>query len=188
VVNLNALPEVYRPKALSLTRVFITSSAIVAIGLLVPLVMLVQSTAADIASLRAQLDTTNQLLKLKHVEQQAQQEQIAELEKKVAELEAAREPFTTVLSNFGRQQEIVNGDLEVATSHLTLPGSVNLSGIAHASVEFTISGMSPSETEVLVYADALRDTERFSQVIVSGVEKTEDGVSFTLTLGAREQD
>jgi len=186
VVNLNVLPQVYRPKPFPLTKVLIPLSIIVAIGLLVPLAMRVRDTAADTASLQAQLDVAEQLLNLKHVQQQSQKKEIAELEKKVAESEVINNALTGVLQNFSRQQELVNSDLKVAIS--TLPGTVDLGGITHASVELTISGMSPSETEGLEYADALRASGRFSQVIISSIEKTEDGVSFTLTLSAREED
>jgi hypothetical protein len=61
-----------------------------------------------------------------------------------------------------------------------------LSNIKHISAELTVGGMSPSETEVLTYADALRDSGMFSQVIVSSIEKIEDGVIFTLLLITRE--
>lgn len=186
VVNLNALPEVYRPKARSLTKVLIALSIIVAIGLLVPLVMLVQSTAANTASLQAQLDATNQLLEQRYTQQLSQKKEIAELEGKVAEIEVTNNAFTAVLDNFNRQHKIVNGDLRVTTS--TLPDTVVLSSITHASVKLTIRGMSPSETEVLAYADSLRTSGRFSQVIVSYIQKTEEGVTFTLTLSARGWD
>ena len=187
VVNLNALPEVYRPKAPRFVKVLIKAIIIImAIGSLVPLVMLVRSAAADTVSLQAQLDAANQRLEQRYTQQQSQREEITELEKKVAELEVIDSALTAVRSNFRRQQQIVNGDLEVTTSNL--PGTLDLSRIAHASVELTISGMSPNKTEVLAYANALRASGRFSQVIVSSIEEVEDGVSFTLTLIARELD
>ena len=185
VVDFNALPEVYRPKAFPLTKVLIAPAVIVmAIGLLVYLAMLVQSVNADTASLQARLDTTNQLVIQKHAEQESQEKEIAELEGKVAELGVTYKSFSTVLNNFGRQREIVNGDLKVTTSALV--SNVDLSSITHASAKLTISGMSPSESEVLAYATALRKSGRFSQVIVSSIEKTEDGVIFKLSLSARE--
>jgi len=146
--------------------------------------MLVQSAAADVASLQAQVNTANHLLEQKQAEQQLQREVIAGLETEVAELEVTRDAFTGVLRDFSRHQAIVNGDLKVTIS--TLPSSVDLSSITHASAELTISGMSPSETQILYYANALRNSARFSQVLISAIEKTEAGMSFTLTLRARE--
>ncbi len=185
LVNLNVLPEVYRPKFLSLTKVLIVPGIImVAIGLLVLLVMLIQSTAANTASLQAQLDATNQLLQQRYTQQQSQGKEIAELEKKVTEIEVTDNAFTAVLDNISKQRGIVNGDLGVTTS--TLPSTIDLSSITHASVRLTISGMSPSEMEVLTYANTLRASGRFSQVTISSIKKTEDGVGFTLTLSAKE--
>ena len=187
VVNFNALPEVYRPKAFPLTKVLIVPAVVVmAIGLLVYLAMLVQSANADTALLQTQLDTTNQVVMQNYAKQQSQQKDIAELEGKVVELEVTYNALATVLNNFGRQREIVNGDLRVTTFNLL--SSIDLGSITHASAELTISGMVPNEMEmdVLTYASALRKSGRFSQVIVSSIEKTEDGVLFELSLSARE--
>ncbi|MBA7650273.1 hypothetical protein ES703_58076 [subsurface metagenome] len=185
VVDLNALPEVYRRKPPRLLQALIVPTIIImAIGSLFPLVLLVRSSATDIVSLQAQLDTTNQLIEQREAQQQSQKEAIAELENKVVELEEINNAFTTVRKSFNIQRGIVNADLVAATSNL--PGTSDFSRISHASVELTISGKSPNEMEVLTYANALRASGRFSQVIVSSIQKTEEGVSFTLTLTARE--
>ena len=185
VVNLNVLPETYRPVVFSLSRVLIPLIITLGIGSLFPLAMLAQGAVGDTASLQAQVDFANQLLEVRQEKQQIQGEEITELQKQIDELEVANDSFTSVLNNFGRQQVIVNGDLESAISISTLPSTVDLSIISHASTELVISGMSPSETEVLEYASALRDTGRFPQVIITSIGKTESGVNFTLTLSAR---
>lgn len=180
VVNLNALPEAYKPKPITLTKTLIMPIIIIiAIGLLFPLVTRVQSTAADTVLLRGELDTINQLIK----QNLAQRQDIAELEVKVGEIEASGDTFTTVFNNFGKHHIEVNGDLRVAAN--TLPGTVDLSSITHASAGLTINGMALSETEVLAYARAVRAGGRLPHVIVSSIEKTEDGMSFTLTLSVR---
>ena len=187
VVNLNVLPEVYRRKAGSLIKAVTTSGIIIiAIGLLVPLVMMTRSAAGDTASLQTQLEGAQLLLNLKHTQQQSQKKHITELEEKIVEVEATSNTFTGVFNNFGRQREIVNGDLQLVISDATLPSTVELKNINHASAELTVGGMSPSETEVLTYADTLRDSGMFSQVIVSNIEETEDGVIFTLLLITEE--
>ena len=137
---------------------------------------LVRDTTAETASLQVQLNATNLLLTKKQVQQQLQKEQIAELEEKVAELEVTNNTFTTALSNLDTQQEIVNGDLGRAISASTLPTSVDLTGLTHVGVILTVSGMSLGETEILAYADALRSTDRFSQVTISAIERIGDGI------------
>ena len=185
VVNLNAIPEVYRPKAPSLTKVFSRIGMVVVIGLLVPALLLIQSSAAATESLRVQLDTANQLLTNRHTQHQSLKKEITELEEKVAEIKLTRNTFTTILNNFPRQQHIVNGDLAAATSGL--PGGLVLSSIAHASDGMNISGESSNETGVLTYAESLKASHRFSQVLISEIAETETGVNFTLTLWAKGQ-
>jgi Tfp pilus assembly protein PilN len=59
---------------------------------------------------------------------------------------------------------------------------VDLGGIDHDGMVLTVSGISPSETEVMEYANALNDTGRFDRVTVTSIERAEVGVNFTLTL------
>jgi len=187
LVNLNILPEVYRTKPISLTlakALVVPGIIIVAIGLLVPLVMMVRGAAADTASLQVKLDVTNQMVNQKRLQQQSLEEEIAKLEGEVAGLKAANDTFTAVLDSFSQQQGMVNGDLKVTTS--ALPSEVDLISIAHASSKLTINGVAPSETEVLTYAGSLRASDRFSAVIISSIEQAEDGVTFALTLSAKE--
>ena len=112
------------------------------------------------------------------------EKEISRLGARVAKLEAPINNFTTVFDDFGRYQEIVNGDLQITIS--TMPSATDLSKITHSSNTLTIKGTAPSETEVLEYADSLRASDRFSLVTVSSLRRTEDGMFFTLTLIAEE--
>jgi len=183
LVNLNVLPEVYQPKPISLALAkFLLTPALIlmAIGLLALLGMLVQGTAADTASLQVELDVTKNLIQQRQTQQQLLEKEISSLGARVAKLEAPINNFTAVFNNFGKYQEIVNGDLQITTS--AVPGATDLNKITHASSKLTIKGMAPSETEVLAYADSLRASDRFSLVTVSSVRRTEDGMIFVLTL------
>ncbi|MFC1957486.1 type IV pilus biogenesis protein PilM [Chloroflexota bacterium] len=186
VVNLNVLPDIYRPKAPSLTKVLVPTGTIVAIGVLAQLVMQVQDITIATASMQAQLNSTNQRLQLKQAQQQLQENEIAELEKIVAGLEETSNALTGVFNNFSSQQEIVNGDLKVTMSALS--GTVGLVSITHSGVGLVISGVSPGETGVLEYADALRASGRFSQVVISAMGKDENEMKFTLILQDRGQE
>lgn len=179
-VNLNAMPEVYRPKAPSLTRILVPTGTILAIGLLIPLATHIQSVVASTVSMQGQLDTANFLWQQRQIKQQTQRSEIADLEEEVVSLEGDYNIFATALDSINARQEMVNSDLKLVTSRL--PNSINLRNITHADDEMAISGTSTDETEVLAYADALRASGRFFQVVVSGMDKTEDGMSFTLLL------
>jgi len=186
LVDLNILPEVYRPKALTLSRVFIPFGTTAAIGTIFFLGMLAQSAVADTANLQNQVDFTNRLLEIRLEKWQAQSDAVAELEKQAEELEETSEVLTAVLRNFGSQRGIVNGDLKSVIADSNLPGSVDLGSINHDGTVLNVNGMSPNETEVLEYANALNNTGRFAQVTVTSIEKTEGGMSFSLTLSARK--
>jgi len=153
---------------------------LMAIGLLALLGMLVQGTAADTASLQVQLDVTKNLIQQRQTQQQLLEKEISSLGARVAKLEAPINNFTAVFNNFGKYQEIVNGDLKITTT--AVPDATDLNKITHASSKLTIGGVAPSETEVLAYADSLRASDRFSLVTVSSVRRTEDGMIFVLTL------
>jgi len=185
VVNLNILPEVHRFTAFSVAKVLIMPVvAVVAIGSLVPLVMTIQSVAADTASLEDQVVATNQIFKQKHERQQALVGEITKLEGKVAGMESANDTFTAVLDYFDKRHEMVNGDLMVAAS--VLPDDVDLGSIAYGNDVLSISGTAPSEVEVLAYADALRASDRFSPVIITDIVEGEEEVGFVMTLGEEE--
>lgn len=184
VVNLNVLPAAYQPKPLSLARVLALPSALTTIGLLVPLVMLTQSASANIASMHSQLDTTNQLFTQRQLQRQEMRNNIAELEKKLAEAGVSRDTFTTALGSLDRQGKEINSNLQVATN--TLPSTVSLASISYASSILTISGKSPSETEILSYARRLDASGRFSEIVIASIKKTEgESMDFTLVLKAR---
>jgi len=185
VVDLNVLPEVYRPKAVTLSRILVPVGITVGIGAIVFLWMLAQGAIADTVSLQNQVDVSNGLLEIRLEKWQAQSDAVAEFETQVEELGATSDALNAMLDGFSSQQATVNGDLTATISTINLPGNVDLGSINHAGGVLAIKGVSTSETEVLEYAKALQDTDRFSEVIISGIESIEDGVSFTLTLIAR---
>jgi type IV pilus assembly protein PilM len=182
LVNLNILPEVYRIKALTLSKVLTPLGTVAAIGTIYFLGMLVQGAVADTANLQNQVDFTTGLLEIRLEKWQAQEDEVAELLNQVGELEEPNEVLTAVLGNFVSQRKIVNGDLKSVISDSNLPGNVDLGGIDHDGMVLTVSGISPSETEVMEYANALNDTGRFDRVTVTSIERAEVGVNFTLTL------
>lgn len=177
VVNLNFVPVIHKPKPISLTKTLIMPSIIIiAIGALYPLVTRIQDTSAAIASLRVELNNINKLTK----QMQTQQQDITDLEKKVGEAEASRDIFTTAVDYIDTHRYQLNGSLDIVMFYL--PASIDLETISYAGDAFTMSGMAPSEVEVLSYATKLRDSGSFSRVTISSMEKTEDGMSFGFAL------
>ncbi len=60
VANLNLLPAPYQPKPISLTKVIGIPGGIAVAGLVIPMVMMIQSTSSNIAAKQNELDMTNQ--------------------------------------------------------------------------------------------------------------------------------
>jgi len=171
VVNLNVLPTAYQPKPISWVKVVAVPIAIAAVAGIVPLLTFVQSGYANVTSIRDHLDMTNQLLIEKQLERQELMNSIAELEEKVAEAEASRDNFTTVLDSLDRQGSGVDLNLHVATT--ALPDTISLASISHTESIVTISGTSPSEVEVLQYAQSLDDSGQFTEVLIASMRKVE---------------
>jgi len=197
VTDLNALPAPYRPKPLSLTRVFALPVAAIAIGLLVPVVILIQGASANIDSLRGGLDMTGQLLQRRISERQELMNNIKELEKEIAEGEESRGAFTAMIGNVEKQSNGLNGDLKVTMS--SLPSAISLTNIRHADGTLTIRGRSPGEQEVLSYLRSLDDSGRFSEIVISSIRRIEgeesegeeiesEGMDFTLIFEVGERD
>jgi type IV pilus assembly protein PilM len=180
VANINALPAAYQPKPLSLTKVIALPGAIVLIGLLVPLIMLIQDASADMGPLRSQLDTTNQLIGQRLSQRQELVGNIAELEKKLAEAEASRDNFAAALGGIENLNEKANGDLKIAID--SLPSTIDLIRIGHVDNILTINGVALSEAEVLAYLKHLDESGRFSEVTIASLRKTADNTDFTLVL------
>jgi len=179
VTNLNALPIPYRPKPISLTNILALPGAAIAAGLLVFLVMLTQSTSADVASIGIQLDTTDQLLQQRLVQRQELVGNIDELQKKISEVEASRNNFTAALGSLETQGAGINRLLEEAIEFL--PSTINLSSISHANNLLTVSGRAPSESEVLLYLRKLDSSGSFGEVTITNMSKIEgEGMDFTL--------
>ena len=187
VVNLNALPIAYRPQPISLTRIFALPSAIIAVSLLIFLIMLVQSASSSIASMRSQLDITNELLKQKQSQGQELRENIAELEKKIVEAQASRHSFSTALDSLEQQRDGVKGDIKAVTNNLR--STISMSHISHAGSKLTLRGRATSEGEVLSYAENLDASGRFPEIIIASMKRVEgEETDFTLILGTRGRD
>ncbi|MEW6033813.1 MAG: pilus assembly protein PilM [Chloroflexota bacterium] len=192
VVNLNALPAVYRPTPPSATRILVVPSVLMAVALLISLGLLVKNTVARTDLMQTQLDATIQLLEVRQTQQELRDKESAEVKKGIAELQASYEALSakvsalnSVLDDFSRQQQGVNGDMGMTTT--TLADAAGLNRVSHANDGMTIQGFAPGETEVLAYASALRDSGRFSQVVISSMQRSGDGVGFTLTLRTERQ-
>jgi hypothetical protein len=180
VVNINALPLAYRPKPVSWAVVLTVASVVMAIGLLVPLVALVKETTASVNSIRVGLEAKQQFISIRQKEVTGQRKEVQALEAGLSGLQADADRFKSLTLSFSQGHEAVNGDLAAVQDNLTV--GVLISNVNYVSDKLVLNGEALSEDNALAYARRLRDSERFSQVIVTFIGEAGDSTGFRLTL------
>ena len=103
--------------------------------------MTMQDAAASIGSVQSQLDATNSILEQRQSQKKELTAEIAALEKKLADSQAARNIFTAALESLGKQGDIIDGDLLASVDNLV--DGIDLRSINHSGRDLTISGQSP---------------------------------------------
>lgn len=193
--NLNTLPVSYQPKPLSLFRIVALPTTAIAIGLIVLLAMTIQDAVASIDSVHSKLDATNFILEQKQSQKKELVENIAALEKKLADTEATRSVFNIALDSLSEQGDKINGDLEASVNNLI--SGISLRSIGHSGHGLNINGQSLSEVEVLEYARNLDASGRFSKVTINNILRSESegsdnvsssGMDFSLFLELEEPE
>jgi type IV pilus assembly protein PilM len=189
--NLNTLPSSYQPKPLSLTKLMALPVGTVAVGVIVALVMSIQGTAADIASMSDNLDNANFILGKKQSEKTALTDEKAQLENKLAQMQAERNKFINVSKSLDIRGEQINGDLEASVNNLVK--DLSLGSISHSGGQLRLNGLALSEAEIFGYARNLDATERFSEITINNISRIEVGdnvtsnaMNFSLTLKLKE--
>ena len=103
----------------------------------------------------------------------------------VRRIEGEGVDFTLTLGSLDEQNDGANDGLGVIIS--SLPSTLSLTSINHASSTMTLSGRSPSEAEILSYLRSLDASGRFSEIIITSMKRVEDeGMDFTFTLRVGE--
>ncbi|HEX76111.1 MAG TPA: hypothetical protein G4O12_05960, partial [Dehalococcoidia bacterium] len=162
----NVVPEAYLPKPRPIIEVVSWAFVVVAVAVIVPLAIFTQQAVRDTSALQAQVNNAQLQVDIK----QGTKAMLGKLQAELEEAKAAREILQQPLAGFEAQRAKVNGDLSKVTS--LLPGTVDLKSISYGG-SLKISGTAPDEATILSYVRALRDTDRFSQVMVSDMEEVE---------------
>jgi type IV pilus assembly protein PilM len=167
IVNFDAIPRVHAPKARPSAGLFIPIAiAIVGAGLVFYAVTLVQSTGAQTDTLRAQLAPAQNLITEHQKEIAALKEQIGQIPE-AKPIEATGEVFSTTSTNLEQERALVDDNLSQVVS--LLPETTDLTEVDYGSKSVTVNGIAPNENEIFRYARALRNSGRFSTVIVSSI-------------------
>ena len=183
-INLNALPAIYQPKDISLTRVLALPAAVVLAGLLIAVFILVQNASTNVTSIKNELRTTEQLLQQKNLQKQELTGNISQLEKQLGSINSTISQFTVAMGSLEKKTTGLNSDLKIAMD--TLPALMVLKSITHNSSLMTVVGRTPDEKQLLAYVGNLSGSRVFADITVSSVLRNKDNtLDFTL-LGSHE--
>ncbi len=174
VANINMLPTPYQPKPISMTKVVGIPGAVAAISVAIPMVMMMQSTAANMNVMQAQLETATQIINQKTIQKQQLKKEISQLEKRAAASKLVVTNLKDSLNTITTRQEIINGDLLLSLSKLS--PEIRLKSIKQSDRILEISGSAPTSSDVQVYVKTVltyaRDLDistRFSESLISSL-------------------
>jgi hypothetical protein len=103
------------------------------------------------------------------------------LEKRIANAETSGKNFIAAVDSIKSQKESLNGNLDLAVK--TLSVGVTLGALGQSKGVMTIKGWAPTEKEILSYMESLDTSNRFAEIIITGLTRLESGgMNFTLTL------
>jgi type IV pilus assembly protein PilM len=169
-VNFNALPEVYRPKAIRWSSILAPVGVLICIGLVVYMGFMVRNKFEYTATLRSQLDPLNSRIDQQLQEAAALRTQIGQLEPQIEPMEARMSIFDTTFASLKSGREKVDTELSDIVS--LLPVSINLTEVNHDGKSVTVSGTAPDEDDIFRYARDLRG--EFTTVIISSIKAEPD--------------
>ncbi len=187
--NLNVLPAPYRPKPMSMSRVVGIPGGAAVVALVVPMVIMMQNTSANISSLQDQLSNINQLTTEKLAQQKQLTRDVTDLQSQSVNVEKTYNSLKLSQDTLNINREIVNGDLKLLLS--LVPSTINLTSINETTTKLVINGNSTGETDVLTYARSLDLSHRYVETSVTslkvvppekGQTDSQGSVVFTLTL------
>ncbi len=179
--NVNAVPEAYRPKPISLARAVALPVVVAAGGMLLPMVMVLQADSDSNASLRLQLDNVNQLVAQRQRDETRLKADVAALEKKAAGADATYGGLVQELKSLKTAAERVNGDLWAVLDSMDT-SSVQMEHISFTRDTLTVKGILPTQFHVINYAANLNNTGRFSDVVISSMGRRGGAVEFVVEM------
>jgi hypothetical protein len=175
IANMNLLPAPYQPKPVSLTKVIGVPGAIAVAGLVVPMVLLIQSTSSSISAKQSELASTNQIINQRTTQRLELSKNVTDLQSKVAAAKKDNDNVTSVLDSITIRQEYVLGDLRLVLGSVT--PSITLKTITESDGTITLTGTAPNQQDIYTYAGAVLQyartldlSGRYSQTIVSSLK------------------
>lgn len=175
-INIDARPTAHLPRRQPAMAVLSWAVLGVAIIVIVPLVLATQKAVAETSALAAKVNGIE--LQVKNI--QPANALLKLLQGQMDAVKAAQGTHHASLGVFKAQHARINGDLSKITS--LLPGTIDLTSISHGDKIF-LHGNAPDKATILNYTKALRDTGRFTNVIIADMHEIDyHRWAFILTL------
>jgi type IV pilus assembly protein PilM len=172
LININTLPEVYKPKPVRARNVAAPLFIIIGIGILIGIGFLVFNKMSYVGTLNDELAPLQDLVAQKNEEVTQLQEQIDLITPQLTELETTTAALNDTYTASSATRAKINGDMSQIVS--LLPGSLTLTTVNHVGDMVTVIGLSPTESSIFSYSRALRNGGRFSTVVISSIEAVEE--------------
>jgi type IV pilus assembly protein PilM len=174
LVNFNTLPEMYLPKAVSLSAFLVPAGVIIGAAILVYMGMLLRNGTAQNEVLRSELASTEKTVAEEQLEIAAIKDQVSELEAQMEPLAARAEVFKTTYNSLGDARSLVDQHMDDVVT--LLPQGADFVEINHETENVTINGLVKKEIDaqddIFSYARSLRS--RFLGITISSIEAVED--------------
>ncbi|MGD9117410.1 MAG: pilus assembly protein PilM [Dehalococcoidia bacterium] len=171
LVNINTLPEVYRPKAVRLPSIIAPIAITIGLGILVYLGIMVANKSNRLGVLEDELAPLELLVEAENQQIATLEEEIALISPQVAAMEIAADIFDGTYNILLEARDKMNDDMSQIVSLQT--GNL-LTAVNHLGDMVMLSGFTTSESSIFSYARALRNSGRFSTVVITSVEAVEE--------------
>jgi type IV pilus assembly protein PilM len=177
LVNFNALPKMYLPKAVPVSAILMPVCVIIGAGILVYMGIMLRNSTAQNELLRSELAAIETRVTEERVEIATLAEQVSQLGAEVAPLEARADVFETTFDSLGDGRALVDKHMDDIV--MLVPADAEFIELNHEDEVVTINGLVAeeidAEDDIFAYARSLRS--RYVNFVVSSIEaaETEEG-------------
>ena len=157
-------------------------AAVAAIGVVAVFVFIIQNTAGNIKATNEEIEANKFYIAKMQSEKQQLLEDIDDLEGEIANLEIINDSFTIAYETISLSSDGVNNDMNAVVDNVI--SGTELRSVVHGGSVINITGISPTEEEILEYARNLDETHRFDEIVVSNIRVNEEDQTqvYNLTL------
>jgi hypothetical protein len=138
---------------------------------LILMVTNIQGVSANIANVQSKLDAANQIIEMRQSKKQELINGINQIKARITAARSSSTAFEKAERYLRSRAESINGDLAVTMA--SLPSKIFVAKINRNRSKLVISGIAPTEEDVLTYARNLDMTGRFLQITITTVARSE---------------